>query len=69
MKEYFERFKNPGTVISVVSLMALIAIQFGASIDLEWLDTTVKLVCSLGIVMGVMNNPTTPGVDLPTDKK
>lgn len=62
---YFERFKNPGTIISIASLIGLLLVQFGYKIDLEWLDVTVKLFCSLGIALGVLNNPTTPGVDLP----
>ncbi|SDO88482.1 hypothetical protein [Clostridium gasigenes] len=65
MKNYLLRFKNVGTVISVVSIGALIANQFGFKVDLVWLDNTIKLVCSLGVVLGVMNNPTTPKMDLP----
>lgn len=65
MTSYLERFKNPGTIISVVSLVGLLLIQFGVKIDLEWLDVTIKLVCSLGVALGILNNPTTPGVDIP----
>lgn len=60
-----ERFKNPGTIIAIVSLVGLIALQFGVQIDMEWLDTTVKLFCALGIVLGVLNNPDTPNIDNP----
>lgn len=66
MQKYFERFKNVGTVISTVSLIGLLLIQFGIKVDLEWLDTTIKIACSLGVVLGIMNNPETPGFDLPT---
>lgn len=65
MKEYLKRFKNVGTVISMVSLVGLLLIQFGVTVDMEWLDTTIKLVCAIGVVAGVMNNPETPGVDIP----
>ena len=68
MKEYLNRFKNPGTIISVISVMGLLLTQFGFDVDLVWLDETVKLICSLGIVLGAMNNPTTNGVDLPLSK-
>ena len=65
MKEYLRRLKNPGTILSIVSIVGLLLVQFGFKIDLEWLDTTAKLSCSLGILIGILNNPTTGGVDLP----
>lgn len=65
MKEYLKRFQNVGTIISIVSLVGLLLVQFGYKIDLEWLDVTIKLICSLGVALGLLNNPTTPGLDLP----
>ena len=65
MKEYLQRFKNPGTIISIASIVGLLLAQFGVNVDQVWLDNTIKLVCSLCLVLGVMNNPTTGGVDLP----
>lgn len=65
MKNYLERFKNVGTIISVVSIIGLLFVQFGYKVDLEWLDVTIKLICSLGVALGVLNNPTTPKMDLP----
>lgn len=65
MKEYLKRFKNVGTVISMVSLVGLLLIQFGVTVDMVWLDTTIKLICSIGVVAGVMNNPETKGLDIP----
>lgn len=58
----YNRFKNPTTIISVIGLLGLILLQFGFNIDIEWLDATTKLICSLGVVIGVLNNPTTPGI-------
>lgn len=69
MRDYLERFKNPGTILSVTAVVGLLLMQFGVGVDLEWLDTTVKLVCSLCVLLGVMNNPTTPGLDLPVVKE
>lgn len=68
MKKFLERFKNPGTVISLVGLVGLLLIQFGMEIDTEWLDNTTKIVCSICIILGVMNNPETPGIDMPKKK-
>ena len=69
MKNYLERFKNVGTVISVVSIVGLLSVQFGFKVDLEWLDVTIKLICSLGVALGILNNPTTPKMDLPFIKE
>ena len=65
MSNYLKRFKNAGTIISLAGLVGLLLTQFGIKIDLEWLDTTVKIVCSILVLLGVCNNPHTPGVDLP----
>lgn len=68
MKEYLDRIKNPGTILSIVSLVGLLLLQFGFEVDMEWLNTTAKLACSLGVILGVLNNPTTGGIDIPTTK-
>lgn len=65
MKEYLKRFTNTGTIMSIISIIGLLLIQFGVDVDMAWLENTIKLVCSLGVVMGVLNNPTTPGIDIP----
>ena len=65
MNEYLKRFANTGTIMSIISIIGLILIQFGVDVDMVWLENTIKLVCSLGVVLGVLNNPTTPGVDIP----
>ena len=67
--KYFERFKNVGVLLSIASLVGLILIQFGLEIDLKWLDETVRLILSLGVVLGILNNSTTPGLDLPFTKE
>lgn len=69
MNEYFKRFKNVGTVISITSLVGLLLVQFGVKVDTEWLNTTIKIVCALGVVLGIMNNPDTKGLDLPVGDK
>lgn len=66
MKDYLKRFKNVGTIISCVGLIGLLLTQFGVTIDLEWLDNTTKIVCTLLIVLGICNNPDSIGLDLPT---
>ena len=64
----WNRFKNPGTVIALVGMIGLLVKQFGIEVDLEWLDTTINLVCSILVVIGLMNNPNTKGIDHPLKK-
>ena len=60
-----KRLKNPGTVIALVGMVGLLLNQFGVDVDLKWLDTTINLVCSICVLLGVMNNPNTEGIDNP----
>ena len=68
MKNLLEKLKNPGVLVGVVSLVGLLLVQFGVKVDLVWLDETIKIACALGIAIGVINNPDTPGVDNPFKK-
>jgi uncharacterized membrane protein len=68
-KEYWARFKNPALWISLVGLIVLLLNQFGYIIDAEWADTTIKLVCGIAVLLGLMNNPETGGIDLPKGGK
>lgn len=56
------RFKNPTTILAIGCLLGLIGVQFGLDIDLEWLDITLRLICGLLVTVGILNNPTTPGI-------
>lgn len=69
MKEYLKRLNNRGTILALVSLIALLLIQFGIDVDTEWLNDTINLTCSILVLLGVLNDPTSPGVDLPTKKE
>lgn len=63
-----KRLKNPGTVISLVSLVILILTTNGVQIDNEKVMTTVKAVCSILMILGIMNNAESPGLDIPGAK-
>ncbi|NFI51677.1 hypothetical protein FDA52_01560 [Clostridium botulinum] len=60
-----ERLKNPGTIITLVSLVILVLTTNGVLVDNERVMTTVQAFCSIGVILGVLNNPGTDGVDLP----
>lgn len=70
MKDVLKKFKNPGVILSVISLIIMVLVTNGVVVDNERIMTTAKALCSLGIILGVLNNPDTPGMDLPLiDKK
>lgn len=69
MKNYLQRFKNPGTIVSLVGLIGVLLNQLGFMVDLEGLGGIVNTVCSILIVLGICNNPTTNGIDIPKNNK
>lgn len=68
MKKYLERFKNTGTIMALAGAIGLLLNQFGLKIDLDWLNTTFNIICTILVLLGVCNNPETPGIDLPSKK-
>ena len=56
MNEFWKRISNTKSIMAIAGLIGLLLNQFGVSIDLLWLDTTVNLVCALLVILGVINN-------------
>lgn len=69
MKKYLEKFKNTGTIIALAGAVGLLLNQFGVKVDLEWLNNTINIVCTILVVLGICNNPNTPGMDIPINKE
>lgn len=67
-KTYFKRLSNPGSIVSLAVLIGSLLMQFGVRVDMEWVDTTIRIVCAILVTIGILNNPTTGGIDLPTGK-
>ena len=65
---YLKRFQNVGTIIALVGAIGLVLKQFGIEVDAKWLNDTTTAICYVLIILGIANNPDTPGVDLPTTK-
>ncbi|GKX65847.1 hypothetical protein [Inconstantimicrobium mannanitabidum] len=65
MVEYLKRFQNVGTVVGLVGLVGSLLLQFGIKVDMPWLSETAQIICAILVVLGVMNNPQTTGLDLP----
>ena len=63
-KEIFRRFKNTGTLTATVMGIGFLLIQFKVDVDMVWLENTMKIICGIGIVVGIFNNPTTKGSDV-----
>ena len=57
IKSIINRLNNRGTIISLVALIVSLLLQFGFNIDSEKILGIVQTVCSILILLGVMNNP------------
>ena len=57
MKSIINRLNNRGTIISLVALIVSLLMQFGFNIDSEKIIGIVQTICSILILLGVMNNP------------
>ena len=57
MKSIINRLNNRGTIISLVALIVSLLMQFGFNIDSENIMGIVQTICSILILLGVMNNP------------
>lgn len=65
---YLKRFQNVGTIIALVGAIGLVLKQFGIEVDTKWLNDTTTAICYVLIILGIVNNPDTPGIDIPTIK-
>ncbi|WP_164690263.1 phage holin [Paraclostridium sordellii] len=66
--EIVNRLKNTGTIVAIASATIMIATNLGFDIDSEKILYIINTICSVGVALGVLNNPTTPGVDNPIKK-
>lgn len=66
--EYFKRFKNPGTIVALVGAIGVVLQQFGVSVDQVWLNNTITAICAVLVILGIVNDPRTPGLDTPITK-
>lgn len=66
MKNTLERLKNVGTIVSLCSVLIMLCTVTGViNIDSDKAVQVVYLVCSVGTLLGIFNNPETSGIDLP----
>ena len=62
MKQIFKslatRLNNKGTIVSLAALIVSLLCQFGLTIDSEKILTIVQTICSILIILGLLNDPT-----------
>ena len=62
MKQIFKslvtRLNNKGTIVSLAALIVSLLCQFGITIDSEKILTIVQTICSILIILGLLNDPT-----------
>lgn len=62
MKQIFKslvtRLNNKGTIVSLTALIVSLLCQFGVNIDSEKILTIVQTICSILIILGLLNDPT-----------
>ena len=62
MKQIFKslvtRLTNKGTIVSLAALIVSLLCQFGLNIDSEKVLTIVQTICSILIILGLLNDPT-----------
>lgn len=69
MKKYLERLKNPATIIGISGYLLTILTALGVGIDNEAVMTIVQSICAICVLLGIMNNPETSGIDIPKKSK
>lgn len=58
LKSIATRLNNKGTIISLAALIVSLLIQFGVDIDSEKILGIVQTICSILILLGLLNDPT-----------
>lgn len=66
MKKYLGRLKNPATIIGISGYILTILTALGVVIDNETIMTIIQSVCAICVLLGILNNPETSGIDFPT---
>ena len=58
LKSILVRLNNKGTILSWAALFVSLLIQFGIDIDSEKIIGIVQTICSILILLGLLNDPT-----------
>lgn len=58
LKSLLNRINNKGTILSLAALIVSLVAQFGCEIDSTKVLGIVQTICSILIILGVLNDPT-----------
>ena len=62
MKQIFKslvtRLNNKGTIISLTALIVSLSAQFGLEVNSDKIIGIVQTICSILIILGLLNDPT-----------
>lgn len=62
---YLKNLNNAGSIVGIASLIVMILTANHVNIDSTRIMDTVKAICSILVILGILNNPATTGIDLP----
>lgn len=57
IKSILTRINNKGTLLALAGLVVSLLIQFGVDIDSEKVLGIIQTICSILIILGVLNDP------------
>lgn len=57
IKSLLTRLNNKGTLIALAGLIVSLLVQFGVDINSEKVISIVQTICSILIILGVLNDP------------
>lgn len=62
---YLKNLNNAGSIIGIASLIVMILTANHVNIDSNRIMDTIKAICSILVILGILNNPSTTGIDIP----
>ena len=65
LQDLLVRLSNVGTIIALVSAVLFILNSAGVLVDNETIMDIITGLCSIGVILGFLNNPQSSGVYLP----
>ena len=65
MKDLLVRLSNVGTIIALASVILFILNNCGILVDNDKIMNIINGLCSIGVLLGFLNNPQDSGVYLP----
>lgn len=65
MQDLLKRLSNVGTIIAIASAVIFILNNCGILVDSDKIINIINGLCSIGVILGFLNNPQDSGIYLP----